>query len=267
MISIPADERADRLETAERLIASGDDRDLIYAALELRQLIEYLVYRKLAAYSTYVPESVSSTWQPPQAMKALLRLEPDADKNFTLKVSFDAVPGAEDEATWVELGEHIALDSKWLTTNYNRLGSYIHFPHGRPNGHDFRAMRTGITEIYAELQRVSEANILSFSGGERVSFVCRECDQQVFVNTDLLKEDGRTVCFNSNCGARYLATHIDGEWCYRKETVDVPCPECGSMMFLPVHKIQVNAVFLCRECNARTRVALALGIPDAAQIG
>jgi len=264
---MPVDERGKRLEAVERLVASGDDRCLVYAALELRQLIEYLVYRKLAAYSKYVPESVSAAWQPPQAMKALVRLEPDADKDVAIKISFDAAPETEDTATWIDLGHHIALDSRWLTKTYNRLGSYVHYAHGRPEGHHFGAMRVAIVEILAELQRVSEANIVACSMGERRSFACQECGQAVFVNADILKEDCRTVCFNSACGARYVATNVDGEWAFEKETVDVPCPGCGATMYLPVHRLAVNAVFICRECDMRTRVGLALGVPDTEAAG
>lgn len=257
------DERGTRLEVVKRLIESGDERCLVYAALELRQLIEYLVYRKLVAYSKYVPESVSAVWQPPQAMKALLRLEPDADKDVALKISFDATPDNAGEATWIDLGHHIALNSKWLASSYNRLGSYVHYPHGRPEGHDCEAMRVAVVEILSELQRVSEANILACSPGERVSFKCQECGQAVFVNADILEEDCRTVCFNSECGAHYVAHSVDGGWAFEKETVDVPCPGCGATMYLPVHRLAVNAVFICRECNTHTRVGLALGVPDA----
>jgi hypothetical protein len=259
---LPVDERGKRLEVVERLVASGDDRSLVYAALELRQLIEYLVYRKLVAYSKYIPESVSAVWQPPQAMKALLRLEPDADKDVAIKISFDATPDTVDEATWIDLGHHIALDSNWLAKTYNRLGSYVHYAHGRPDGHDFEAMRVAVVEVLTELRRVSEANILACSPGERVSFACQECGQGVFVNADILKEDCRTICFNSECGARYVAANVDGKWGFEKETVDAPCPGCGATMYLPVHRLAVGAVFICRECDTRMRVGLALGIPD-----
>ena len=258
----PVDERGTRLDVIGGLIASEENRDLAYAALELRQLIEYLVYRKLAAYSKYVPESVSQKWQPPQAMKALLRLEPDADKDVAIKVSFDATPETADTATWIDLGHHIALDSKWLTRTYSRLGSYVHVPHGRDGGHDYVAMRAALVEIFSELQRVSEANIVACSMGNRVSFACQDCGQSIFVNTDLLEEDCHTVCFNADCGARYVAAQPNGEWGFEKEAVEVDCPGCGAPMFLPIHRIAVGRVFVCRECEARTRVGLILGLPD-----
>jgi hypothetical protein len=46
------------LAAAETLLASGRERELIYAALEMRMTIEEIAYEKLRLYAPRLPASV-----------------------------------------------------------------------------------------------------------------------------------------------------------------------------------------------------------------
>ena len=91
------DDRRNRLDRALALVEDEDDHNLLYAALELRQLIELVVYKKLESYSKWIPAAVTQSWQPTHAFKMLLEFEPDADKDFTLNISLG------DPGLWIHI--------------------------------------------------------------------------------------------------------------------------------------------------------------------
>jgi len=70
---------------ARALLAQDEETVLRYAALELRTCIEAVVYEKLGSYREWLPIE-AQTWQPPQAFKALLNLEPDAAATRTIAI-------------------------------------------------------------------------------------------------------------------------------------------------------------------------------------
>lgn len=112
---------------------SADDV-LQYAALELRQCVESIIYEKLRVYKKYVPGVVFEKWQPQHASKMLLQFEPGADESFRMAIREEHEDGVASE-TPVYVGEYRSLSLSWLEKNYNKLGSYLHVPHTRrPEG-------------------------------------------------------------------------------------------------------------------------------------
>lgn len=255
-----------RLERVRELLSSGDDAALVCAALELRQLIEVLTYRKLAVYSKYIPDSVMSTWQPPQALKALLQFEPDADQDFSISI---APEGSRDEAdrAWIGLGHHKALKAKWLTKNYNKLGSYLHAPHGDQVAPDPTKMRESLEAIALELETVVDASITGASLAGRVSLDCMECGQPMQATVEYLEENHHMICFNSDCGVVHTAELVDGEWMFSPQVQDAECASCGCEFHFMTKYLKPGAVIACPECGARHQIVLGWNLLDGQEDG
>jgi len=126
---MPTDKRS-CMARAQQLLAEPTAENLRYAALELRLCIEALTYEKLRAFSDMVPEAVLATWQPPQAVKALLEFEPTADRTFTLFAGVEEQPGIASK-NMQYVGQHTALRLTWLRKHYHKLGSLLHSSQAR----------------------------------------------------------------------------------------------------------------------------------------
>ena len=93
MLEDPSYEKREAFNAARELLSRNDDDVLRYVALELRRCIEAVVYEKLWGYHDWIPVDAARTWQPPQAFKALLVMEPDADKSASVAVGLQKDPG------------------------------------------------------------------------------------------------------------------------------------------------------------------------------
>lgn len=250
-------DRKGHLERAHALIACGGQVELTYAAVELRQLIERLVYEQLAHYSEYIPDRALSVWQPPQAFKALLQFEPNADKDFRLSFS-EQGPDGLPAGPWVTLGCHKAFDVRWLTKTYNKLGSMVHAPHGDQKQFDPVACRNDLGKIAGTLQEIAHSTIIAGSISQRVHFECIECGAPACATVESLREHGKALCFNTDCGAVHLATELDNHWEFRLETVEATCPSCAAAILLPAWHIRHGELFRCMQCDALLAVSLGL---------
>lgn len=62
-------------ERAKSLLATANDDQLRYAALELRFAMEALTYDRAQAYAKEIPPEEMATWQPDKVMKVLLEID------------------------------------------------------------------------------------------------------------------------------------------------------------------------------------------------
>ena len=121
------DPRAAHLERARTWLQDPTAEAIRCAALEVRLLIEELTYEKLRAASDIIPPAVLKTWQPPQAVKALLEFDEFADQSFEVQVG-EHPTDSDAEQVWLSLGSHHALTLQWIRKNYNKVGSLLHAP-------------------------------------------------------------------------------------------------------------------------------------------
>ena len=96
----PSSEKGEAYRAAVALLAKSDDSSLRYAALEVRRCMEAVVYEKLKAYGTLLPEGSVHQWQPPQAFDALIDIEPNAELSGTIAVAIQPGFGKLPEGPW-----------------------------------------------------------------------------------------------------------------------------------------------------------------------
>jgi hypothetical protein len=51
-----------------------------------------VIYEKLMAYREWIPAETARAWQPPQAFRALLEIDPEAEESSTITVASQCRP-------------------------------------------------------------------------------------------------------------------------------------------------------------------------------
>jgi hypothetical protein len=235
------------LERAQELLARGDDDVLTYAALELRQAVEAIVYDKLNVYDKYVPRAVFETWQPYHAMRMLLEFEPDGDENMRMRIAETNADGTA--GPWIDLGEHRTFKVGWLNKNYNKLGSYVHAPHGRDREVDFTKMRADLNDIVAEVRVVVESPIIGIAMAPRYSFPCGACGRTSVANATSVEGSGKAVCIHPNCGAIHRPRWEGETWKLVLETTEFDCCVCKGPIPVENRKLDIKCEFECPTCK------------------
>lgn len=234
------------------MLEADSEESLRYAALELRMCIETLTYEKLRSMSAMIPESVLRTWQPPQAVKALLEFEPDGDRTFEIYAGVEeeyGIPAKERKF----IGRHNSLKLKWLRKHYNKLGNFLHAP--MPSAGDVGdagSLREYLSEVVKDLREPLASSI--FGGGMRdvYTFDCTECRSQVVVNAAAAKKSHRAVCFNPQCRAEFFAS-IDeaGEAVFQLIATKFECSMdgCAGLMSIENRLLDVGIRMVCPACG------------------
>ena len=246
------------LSRAKELADAGDEASIRYACLELRMCIEAIVYAKLRTYEKRLPDSAFTKWQPDKAMKALLAIEPEADKDHQL------VLYSEDEAgrpSGVPIAfNHKALPVALIRKYYHRLGSYLHVPTGRRsvNLDDQRAwiekLRTTLDELTAALEPIVECSFDS-SIAQVASYSCAVCETELVFNPEGARESGRVECLS--CEARYNVSVPDdapGRLRIELDAASFDCEMCDTTGRVERRHLALGYEFRCDSCRAPFRV-------------
>ncbi|KAB2891396.1 MAG: hypothetical protein F9K32_04535 [Desulfobulbaceae bacterium] len=239
------------LDQAEKLIKSGDTRQLYYAAFELRLAIEKHVYEKLTFFSKrYGEKLLYENWQPNKALKVLCQLEPYADQSYTLSVAHEkeiGVPGNN----FIELGHHKALSISWISKHYNKIGSYLHLQ--AKSQIQLEIPLQYLQEILFELRNIDESDLI-MSFPDTVSFNCPLCKTQITCSTLALPHLEKVICISMNCNATFIPKKTEERWSFKLNAVDFECPECSNIQPILIDEIQIGSRITCTICKKRSIV-------------
>ena len=244
---------ADRhLARAKALLDAPTAENLTLAALFLRLAMEAMTYKTLEGYANRVPASVVKTWQPPQAVRALIQFEPDANQDFTIAISEGEVPDLTktDDVVWHLVAKHKALTSKWLGRHYNKVGRLLHAP--QDDGQPFVAQESDtiyLLKVLAELNEALKNQVVGVLF-PIVSFQCSVCGSTVGRNADELRAGKRAVCLQSDCGAEFAAIKPVGEEIMMTLIQEQPpCTVCGQPMPVRPRRLSIGAEIVCPACG------------------
>jgi len=229
---------------------------LRYACLELRFCLEALAYEKLGIYSKRVPQSVLDTWQPPQAIKALLEFEPLADEGFTLTMSPESSPGVP-TGDWQVIGTHSTLKLSLIRKYYNKLGNFLHIPSPARTARQASVSPTvdGLKEMLEEM-RPAVYSHFDASMATVVEWECSVCNGMSVANLDGLKESKKAFCLNPQCGALHHAVcDSEGEIELHLDASHFKCAQCGEEIELENRKLAIGLQFKCWPCGAVHKIA------------
>lgn len=243
---------------AQSLLAQSTPESLRYAALELRLCIEALTYEKLRAFSNMVPEEVLKTWQPPQAVKALLEFEPSADRTFVLYAGREEEYGKPaKEMKYV--GKHSSLRLGWLRKHYNKLGNLLHASAaGDTQSQDVETLKAYLAEVISDLKEPLESTITRGTFRDVYNFTCSECGKPVVCNAKTVREKNKAVCLNPQCKAEYFANvNETGQAAFRLMVTTFECAAegCDGVAQIENRKLDVGVEFACPKCGLKHVIA------------
>ncbi len=239
---------------AQALMAEATPASLRYAALELRLCIEALTYEKLRSFSAMVPEDVLRTWQPPQAVKALLEFEPRADRTFVLHAGVEE-PYGKPAQDMKYVGTHSSLRLGWLRKHYNKLGNLLHVPAvGDSRAPDVTALKTYLSDVIADLQEPLQSGITGGAFREVFQFTCSACGKPVIANAEAVREKSKAICLSPQCKAEYFARLDEtGEATFELMVTVFECVGEGCDGAVPIEnrKLDVGMEFACPRCGLK----------------
>ena len=238
------------LERAKRLINEEDPICLIYAALELRMCMEDITYEKLRVSARHIPEEIINTWQPPQAVRALLEYEPDTDKSFLLFAGIEEEYG-KPSTDMKFVGEHKPFKMAWLRKHYNKVGSYLHFP---KNSVNITELKDYLESVIKDTEEVIKGNILGGWIDEGYDFECIHCHKTVFCGKQRLLRSKEVICLNPNCGAEYFAINDNDQVYFKLKTIEFKCINCDTIISIENRKVEAGLTFKCPSCSLAHKI-------------
>lgn len=239
--------------TAE--LACQDDFRIRYAALELRLAMEALTYDRAQAYRREIPPEEYETWQPRKVLGMLLEIDPDADRNSTLRLGVESEYG-ETPREMPIFGTETVLNLKTLKKHYDALGSYLHMPIGKQfasgNSPDFDKARRRCEEIAAMLDAVLTSSAFNVTLGNFAEIECARCGKPVRKRLVSGKNSVDASCFH--CGAGY-AIHNEGEgdgqvqWEPQHQQFPCPTEGCDEKVLIWRDEFEVGTGWTCPACG------------------
>lgn len=243
---------------AQSFLANPSPENLSYAALELRFCIEALTYEKLRSFSKMIPEEVLTTWQPPQAVKALLEFEPLADETFEIHIAKEDASG-KPVASKSFTGKHVSLKLAWLRKHYNKIGNLLHAPAvGEVRSQSVETLSKYLFEVVADLKEPIESTITGGSIRNVYSFTCDVCKKPVICNVETARKKKAATCFNPQCKTEYFAEVIDESTVsFQLKVTSFKCVSegCLGMADIENRKLEIGYEFSCPVCGVKHVIA------------
>ena len=249
------------LVNAREEMASQNEYRVRYAALELRQSLECLVYERAYSYREEIPPAEYLAWQPRKVLQLLLDIDPKADQGCAISIGAEAVPGvAADPKDMKPLGTEHVLGMKTLKAHYDALGSYLHSPTLKKmedGGHSLTKLRSRCEQVAAEVEKVLSSTLWGVNFKQTTEMDCIRCGRKVRRRVPLMDEiEGLTAsCYECNAG--YLITQIEpGRFKWKPQYVTGECPseECDSEFCIWESDFKIAATWSCRKCLGRFQI-------------
>ena len=237
-------------DAAQAHFESGDDNLLLASALRLRMSIECLAYELLQALGDDASHKTMETWQPSKLIKELKEIDVAVDQDVSIRIGVEKVRG-EPAKEMRDLGTVARLSAKWISKQWNALGSYLHTPTIKQikagRAFDAEQLRVQLEGIFPEIDRVLEANLFSINIREIITVTC-SCGFAVKRRESLLEKETQVTC--TNCGAILGAEQKNGEWTFFFLFHNYECPSCEKKNYFPAQKLSDGVEFTCDGCGA-----------------
>lgn len=240
------------------LLEVGDEKSLVYAALEARLAIERVCYERLRMAHDYISPDDLRTWKPQYIVETLIAaVDPRISQEWTLSIGSE--PG-EDPEKYLPLGTQKGFNPKELNRLWQAMSSFLHTSlprNSKDNISHYKSAvitRPKIEEALVELERLSEGTIASALVFETISFHC-DCGQVNKRAKEVLANDAIVNCINEKCREQYQVEIKQGEYTFKSLTLAIQCCECETTHYFPQRgliemKNNERGKFHCKNCNA-----------------
>jgi hypothetical protein len=259
----------EHLQSAKDELSANSDQRLKFAALELRMAMECLTYDRALGYKEEFPPTEYDTWQPRKVMSVLLEIDPAADKDSSIAVGVEAVPGVP-AATMQSLGSEKVLSMSMLRKHYDALGSYLHVQSlkqardGVPL--DFKKVRARCEEIATFVEQVLASPIFNITLGNFARLDCMECGKPIRKRLPHGQKEVNAECFE--CDASYtIIDEGDGKVLWKPHQQEIKCasPKCQEKVIVWDRELEVGRGWKCKACQGQNAFVLSVRYVDDAQ--
>ncbi|WP_430429202.1 hypothetical protein [Parasphingorhabdus sp.] len=258
------------LKRAKELREVADDKADTYAALEMRQAFEALIYERAIDYLDDLSKEEIRLWRPPLLLKKIVEIDPTAD--LTIEFSLEKTPGGKD---WISLGIANRIGLKQLKKHYFALGSFLHTPSLsnvlKQTNSDKAEALSKLCDSSAELLNKVIGSTLRMSAHEifgRTELKCSQCATLISRNVAALKtpqnsKPGTHEIISINCSTCIASFDLfyrepDGI-VWREQRWQRPCPvaDCNGSHEKWIREMFDGVRTTCAECKTECEVRQA----------
>lgn len=255
-------EARQHLQGAKNELSANSDERLKFAALELRMAMESLTYDRASAFKDEFPPQEYGTWQPKKVMAVLLEIDPRADKDSSLAIGGETVPG-QPASSLHALGSEKVLNMSVLRKHYDALGSYLHVPTMKQaleqTPIDFMKFRARCEELATFVEEVLASRIFNVTLGNFSHIDCANCHKPIRKRLPTGQKEVIAECYE--CFASYtIVTQGDGQVVWEPQQHEIECanPNCHAKTVLWDREVKVGACWKCNACQGRNVVCMGV---------
>ncbi|UJB15942.1 hypothetical protein [Xanthomonas translucens] len=250
---------APHLDRAKALLASNDQHQWIYAALELRFAFESASYRQVAAYGEDLPSTILREWKPDQLMKLLSVFDDTSDLSIEYAISLDPLTDGNLEnvaptaLNFVDIGKQNRIPWSKFRKSYNALGSFLHLDkqqqHHLPSRESLAEFFSQLTELAQSTTIVAKKNFFTST--------C-ECGELLVLGQGEISGKQLIYCPKRTCNRIYRAQPNEPGCPIEPLTqVAFDCL-CGARIPFAPDKLLVPTV--CPNCRSDVALQMRLAI-------
>ena len=251
------------LARAKEKLSRGDPAYVRWAALELRDALEFLAYWRMLQYKDDVSPKEYEDLQAPYVVQLLSHIDPDADISKTLFFR-DHVRSEPDSPPEDSFAERIVTHLD-LSQCYDALTAFLHVP-------TVEQIREGKTPKEGERRRecvkcvklvesILSSKLIRDDAAVFVSCVCVRCKKAMMRRLQPEStEPVETYCIH--CGAPYTVTpQASGkaEWEANVTTIECGTEGCKYRVHLWPEQLTPGTNWTCPGCKSRWVICMGWG--------
>ncbi|MGE3993220.1 hypothetical protein [Pseudorhodoplanes sp.] len=250
------------LQRAKNELAAEDPLRYRYAALEMREAIEALIYERANVFKDDVKPDQLKVWQPKKLMQLLVSIDPAANMGCTLKIGPHG-PNDEMPTEMKVLGTETVLRLEDFKNHYDALGSFLHvltiqkIDEGKT--HDLQRLKAKCLELIPVIENVLNSTLFNVHIRETATMDCVRCGFEMKKRFPLGSDKVDVECFN--CGAPYLLKDMGGDqvtWRSKKKHFKCEAAGCDKEVGYWMDEVKDGMILECDGCKKKYQIRYAV---------
>lgn len=250
------------LERASQALNLNEETQLRYAALELRMVLECLVYERALNYKEELSNKKLNTWQPKQLIEILLKINPNMDKSSTLSLGCQEAHGITAKEMHT-LGTDRRISLEEIKDYYDRLGSYLHTPtleqSVQGKGLPGEKLRKSCQDLFKIVTDVLNSPIWNVDFKTTESIDCDNCGKKIVRRLCASDDQIQAECIE--CAASYTLTRTKDNvfmWSGNQQKIACTNPICESETYIWDKDIKLGNAWTCQSCGGSNSFVMGI---------
>lgn len=255
-------EARNALNRAKKELSYNDDSRVKYAALELRMVLECLIYDISKSYREELSETDFNTWQPKKLLEILIEIDPAADQTSEWSIGKQDKKG-ELPTTMDRLGVDRRLTLKEIKKFYDRFGSYLHTPTIKQledqKPPDYSKLNKSCKEFIKILDDVLSSTIFNTRMKAISKTSCVKCSAKIIRVIPKDRSEIAATC--RECGACYtVKPQNDGTVYWEPQRHLLSCGGTGCTQSIQLFEFEIKegTNWSCSSCGGRNTLSLGV---------